>query len=46
MTIIRKMMGIGIAATLLLVGLTTGAQALGPGGGELPSFGGELRGVV
>ena len=46
MTTIRKMMGIGIAATLLLTGLTTGAQALGPGGGGLPSLGGELRGMT
>ena len=46
MTTIRKMMSIGITAILLLTGLTTGAQALGPGGGELPSFGGELRGVT
>ena len=46
MTTIRKMMDIGLAATLLLTGLTTGAQALGPGGGELPSFGRELRWIT
>jgi hypothetical protein len=46
MTTIRTMMSISIAATLLLAGLTTGVQALGPGGGGLPSFGGELRGMT
>ncbi len=46
MTTIRKMLDIGIAATLLLTSLTTGAQALGLGGGGQPSFGGELRGMT
>ena len=46
MTIIRKILGIGIVATLLLTGLTTGAQALGPGSEGLPSLGGELRGMT
>lgn len=35
----------GIAAALMLVGLTTGAGGQVPGGG-LSSFGGETRGVV
>ena len=46
MTTIRKMMDRGIAAALLLTGLTTGAQALGAGGGGPPSLGGELRGMT
>jgi hypothetical protein len=46
MATIHKILGIGIAATLLLTGLTTGAQALGPGGGGPPSLGGELRGMT
>ena len=46
MTPIRKMLGIGVAAALLLTGLITGAQALGPGGRGLPSLGGELRGMT
>jgi hypothetical protein len=41
MPIIRKMMG--IAAVLLLTGLTTSAQALSPDDGELPSFGGNYE---
>ena len=46
MTTIHKLMSIGIAAALLFTGLITGAQALGLGGGGLPSFGGELRGMA
>jgi hypothetical protein len=40
-----KRIGIGVAAALLLAGITTGARAQVPVGG-LSSFGGELRGVT
>jgi hypothetical protein len=40
-----KTLGTGVAAILLLAGLTTGAQGQVPGRG-LGSFGGELRGIT
>jgi hypothetical protein len=45
MTTFGKTIGTGVVATLLLAGLTAGAQALGPGGG-MSSFGGESRSMT
>jgi hypothetical protein len=46
MATVSQTLRTGLAVTLILAGLTTGAQGLVPGGGGVGSFGGESRSTV